>query len=67
MAVIKSIDLVGVSENGWEDAALQALAEASKTLRNIVDMQVLEHAAIVQDNKVKEYHTSVRINFRLER
>lgn len=67
MAVIKTIDLVGVSTIGWEDAALQALAEASKTLRNIVEMQVLEHVAVVEDNKVKEYHSAVRINFRLER
>jgi dodecin len=67
MGVIKSIDLVGVSGTSWEDAALQALGEASKTLRNITEMQVLEHAAVIEDQKVKEFHTSVRIAFRIDR
>ena len=67
MPVIKSIDLVGVSTKSWEDAALQALAEASKTLRNIEEMQVLEHSAVIEDQKVKEFQTHVRISFRIER
>lgn len=67
MPVIKSIDLVGVSAVSWEDAALQALAEASKTLRSITEMEVLEHVAVIEDQKVKEFQTSVRINFRIER
>ena len=35
MAVIKTIDLVGVSEVSWEDGAKQAVAEARKTIRNL--------------------------------
>ena len=41
MAVIKSIELVGVSTESWRDAAQAALAEASKTLRGIEGMHVL--------------------------
>lgn len=67
MAVIKSIDLVGVSTESWRDAAQAALAEASKTLRGIEGMQVLETSAIVDGDKIKEYHTHVRISFRLDR
>ena len=67
MPVIKSIDLMGVSTKSWEDAALQALAEASKTLRNIEEMQMLEHSAVIEDQKVKEFQTHVRISFRIER
>ena len=67
MAVIKSIDLVGVSTESWRDAAQAALAEAAKTLRGIEGMEVLETSAIVEGDKIKEYHTHVRIRFRLER
>lgn len=67
MAVIKSIDLVGVSTESWRDAAQAALAEASKTLRGIEAMQVLETSAIVEGDRIKEYHTHVRISFRLDR
>lgn len=67
MGVIKTIDLVGVSEESWRDAAAQALAEAGKTLRNIETMDVLETTAVVKDGAIAEYHTHVRINFRIEK
>jgi flavin-binding protein dodecin len=67
MAVIKTIDLVGVSTESWRDAAQQALADAGKTLRGIQGMDVLETSAVVEGSEIKEYHTHVRIKFRIER
>jgi flavin-binding protein dodecin len=67
MAVIKTIDLVGVSTQSWRDAAQQALAEAAKTIRGIEHMDILETSASVQDGGISEYQTHVRISFRLER
>ena len=67
MAVIKTIDLVGVSQDSWRDAAHKALEEASKTLRGIEGFEVLETSATVENNEVAEYHTHVRIRFRLDR
>jgi flavin-binding protein dodecin len=67
MSVIKTIDLVGVSGDSWRDAAHQALAEAAKTIRGIDGMDVLETSAVVADNQISEYHTHVRIRFRIDR
>jgi flavin-binding protein dodecin len=67
VAVIKTIDLVGVSTESWRDAASQALQDASKTLRGIQGMDVLETSAVVDGSEIKEYHTHVRIKFRIER
>ena len=67
MAVIKTIDLVGVSGESWRDAANQALAEASKTIRGITGMEVLDTSCNVADGKISEYLTHVRIKFRIER
>jgi len=67
VAVIKSIDLVGVSTESWRDAAQAALAEAAKTLRGIEGMEVIETSAVVDSDKIKEFHTHGRIRFRLER
>jgi flavin-binding protein dodecin len=67
VAVIKTIDLVGVSTESWRDAAAQALAEAAKTLRGIEGMEILETSAMVDGDRIKEYHTHVRIKFRIER
>ena len=67
MAVIKTIDLVGVSAESWRDAANQALAEASKTIRGITGMDVLDTSCNVSDGQITEYLTHVRIKFRIER
>ena len=67
MAVIKTIDLVGVSTESWRDAAQQALAEAARSLRGIEGMDVLETSATVEGDRIKEYQTHVRIRFRIER
>ena len=67
MAVIKTIDLVGVSSESWKDAATQALAEASRTIRGISGMEVLDTSCTVEDGEISEYLTHVRIKFRIER
>ena len=67
MAVIKTIDLVGVSTDSWRDAASQALAEATKTIRGIEGFDVLETSAVVDGGEIAEYHTHIRIKFRIER
>ncbi len=67
MAVIKTIDLVGVSSTSWRDAAQQALDEASKTIRGITSMEVLDTSCSVSDGRITEYLTHVRIQFRIER
>ncbi len=67
MAVIKTIDLVGVSEESWRDAAQQALAEASRTIRGITGMDVLDTSCTVEEGAIAEYLTHVRIKFRIER
>jgi flavin-binding protein dodecin len=67
MAVIKTIDLVGVSTTSWRDAATKALDEAGRTLRGIEGFDVIETSARVEDNEIAEYHTHVRIRFRLDR
>lgn len=65
--MIKTIDLVGVSTESWRDAAHKALEEATKTLRNVEGFDVLETSAVVADGAISEYHTHVRIRFRITR
>jgi dodecin len=67
VAVIKTIDLVGVSTDSWRDAAHKALSEATKTLRNVEGFTVLETSAVVEEGDIAEYHTHVRIRFRISR
>ena len=66
MAVLNSIELEGVSTEGWRQAAQEALAEASKTLRNIQRMDILGTSAVVEDGRITEYRTQVRLVFEVE-
>lgn len=67
MAVVKTIDLVGVSSESWRNAAQEALAEAGKTLRGIESMDVLETSCTIENNEITEYLAHVRIKFRIDR
>ena len=67
MAVIKVLELVGTSSQSWSDAAKQAVEEASKTLRGITGVDVVNSTAQVKDGKITEYHVTVKIAFEIER
>lgn len=66
MAVMNTIDLTGVSAESWADAARQAIKEASRTIRQISKLDVVSTSAIVEDGVIVEYHTEVRLFFRVE-
>lgn len=66
MPVVKVIELVGVSTTSWEDAARQALQEAARTVKNITGLDVEDHTAKVSNGQITEYHTTVRLAFRVD-
>lgn len=66
MGVYNTIELEGVSNESWGDAAREAIKEASKTIRHISKMDVLGTACSVKDNQIVEYRTSVRLYFEVE-
>lgn len=66
MGVINTIDLEGVSSESWGDAAREALREASKTIRHIRKMDVVDTACTVRENAIVEYRTQVRLYFEVE-
>lgn len=65
--VIKVIELVGVSSQSWSEAARRAVEEASRTIRGITGVDVVQSSAVVSDGKITEYHVNVKIAFMLER
>ena len=66
MAVVKILELLAESEQSWEDAARQAVAEASKTVRGIRSVYMSEFQATVENDKIKSYRANVKISFVLE-
>ena len=67
IAVVKIVELIGSSPNSWEEAAGNAVKEAAKTVRNIKGVHVKRCTAKVENNKIVEYRTVVKIAFIVER
>ena len=66
MAVVNVIELLAESEESWEDAVRQAVAEATKTLRGITSVYVDEFQATIENDKVKSFRVNVKVSFVLE-
>jgi flavin-binding protein dodecin len=59
-------EMVGTSPKSWSDAARQAVATASRTVRNIKTVEVLRSNAIVEDGEIVEYRVDLKIGFEYE-
>ncbi|MHA4847367.1 dodecin family protein [Flavitalea antarctica] len=66
MPIVKVIEVIASSEKGIDDAIQQAVAEASKTVRNIDSVYVQDIKAHVKDGKVTTYGCNCKISFRLD-
>ena len=60
------IEVVGSSPTGIDDAIKEAIADASKTIRNIRWFQVVETRGHVEDGKVAHFQVTVKIGFTLD-
>jgi dodecin len=63
---INTIELEGVSEKSWGDAAREALREAAKTIRHINRLEVLGTGTEVEGSEIVRYRTQVRLFFEVE-
>jgi flavin-binding protein dodecin len=61
--VVRVIEMVGVSDKGWDDAARQLAARASQTLRHVTGLEVIRNSAVIRDGKILEYHVDARVAF----
>lgn len=65
MSIAKVIELIGVSDKGWEDAVRNAVRDASKTVDNITGVEVISTTANVKDGELTKYKASVKVVFDL--
>ncbi|MGZ5243619.1 MAG: dodecin family protein [Bacteroidia bacterium] len=66
MAVLKVIELLANSTKSWEDAAQNAVTEASKTIRGIESVYIKEMTAKVDANLITEYRVNVKTTFLID-
>ncbi len=65
--VAKVVTIIGQSPNGFAEAADAAVQEAAKTLRGITGADVISMSAVVENDRITEFRTTVNIAFAVER
>lgn len=63
MSVVKIIEVIASSEKSFDDATVNALKEASKSVNNIKSIYVKEMKAEVENNKIVSYGVNAKISF----
>ena len=64
--VYKITELAGSSSKGIEDAVQNAIARASKSLRNLRWFEITETRGHVENGKIAQWQVMVKIGFTLE-
>lgn len=66
MAVARVTEIIASSSTSFDDAVTEGLERASKTLRGITGVHVLQMKAAVENGKISEYRVQMNITFILE-
>jgi flavin-binding protein dodecin len=65
--VVKVVRVIGSSPESFAKAADSAVQEAAKTLRGITGADVVTMSAVVENDRITEYRTTVDVAFAVER
>jgi Uncharacterized conserved protein len=65
MGVVKVIELVGTSRQNWTDAVDNAVGEASRTLDDILGVEVTNFTANIDNGRIVEYKADVKVAFQV--
>lgn len=63
MTAVKVIKVLGTSEESWNDAAEEAVSQASETIDDIHGVEVEDWTAEVDGDQIVEYRATVEIAF----
>jgi flavin-binding protein dodecin len=66
ISTYKIIELVATSKISWEDAAKNAVATASKSLRDLRIAEVKQFDMKIENGKIDAYRVRVSLSFKYE-
>ncbi|MFB0507405.1 MAG: dodecin family protein [Thermodesulfobacteriota bacterium] len=64
--VARVTEIIAASSKSFEDAIQVGFARATKTLRGITGLRVVEQRVAVEDSKIREYRIRMEVIFVLE-
>jgi flavin-binding protein dodecin len=66
MSIVRSIEVIAQSPNGFDDACQEAIREASKTLRGIQSFWIKNAECVVENDRITMYRVNGKISFLVE-
>jgi flavin-binding protein dodecin len=66
MSVYKVIDIIGTSDQSWEDAAASAVAKARESLRDLRVAEVARQDLDISEDGTLTYRTRLSVSFKYE-
>ena len=66
MGVLKVIELLAESDKSWEDAAQNAVKQASKSLKNIRSVNITNQSCVVNGERITNYRINAKVTFEVE-
>jgi len=66
-SVYTIIELVGTSTKSWEDAAMNAINTASKSLRDLRVAEITKFDLKIENGKVAAFRTRINVSFKYEK
>ena len=67
MSVYRVTEIIGTSNESWEDAARQAVTAAAASLRDLRVAEVVEQdLTISEDGAIETFRTKLRVSFKYE-
>lgn len=64
--VYKTVEIVGSSTQGVDDAMRQAVARASQTLHNLAWIELISVRGHIRDSQIEHFQVTMKIGFRLD-
>jgi flavin-binding protein dodecin len=64
--VYKTIEIVGSSTSGAEDAVRRAVAKASETVRNLRWFEVTETRGHIEKGQIAHWQVTIKVGFTLD-
>jgi flavin-binding protein dodecin len=65
-SVYRVTEVIGVSSEGWAEAARNAVDTAAKSVRDLRVAEVVREDVTIEDGKLKNYRVRLAISFKFE-
>lgn len=65
-SIAKCIEVISESEESFDEAVENAIAEASKTVSNIKSLWIENMSVTVEDEEIQKYRVNAKVTFLVE-